>query len=168
MSMKKKRKNNPCCGGCSDTNTPKDCSSVSGDCLIFCNIHHEVKVDPCGGTFSVNVFQEGVQHLLGNCEQSEVQLSVYDFTSDFTNVLISGGVVTGLTSDQITDNPEIRILAECDGKQNIFCIRLDIMNLCSNVQCDPSCEECNPCTGQCEEVQIDLLEEELEIKKENC
>ena len=161
------RYNNPCCGGCSDT-VSADCKDLTGDCLILCNIQHTVKVDPCGGTFSVNIFQEGVKHILADCTAENLQLSIYDHTDDYKGLAISGGILTGSSSNIVTDNPLIEVLAECNGKSNVFEVHVDVTNLCLNTICDPTCEECDPCTGECKEVVIELVGEEVEINKENC
>lgn len=161
------RYNNPCCGGCSE-NVTSDCTEIKGDCLILCNIMHEVKVDPCGGTFSVNLFPEGVKHILADCDSSTVQLSIFDHSTDYMNLVISSGVLTGATTNEITMTPSIQVLAKCGDKSNVFEVNVDIKNLCLNAQCDPSCEECDPCTGECKEVEIELVGEEVEINKDNC
>lgn len=155
---KRKRKNNPCCGCCTETTKPV-CKKQDENCLIFCNLYYDVRVEPCGGDFSINLF-EGYSHKLAGCSESELILDVVSHSDGLSNIDVASGVLSGATSSFTGDEAVVSIKVTCGNLENVFTVTIPIIDNCKNSNCDPKCEICNPCSGICEEalVEIEIIE----------
>jgi len=133
-------------------------------------------VGPCGGedgTGTINVItpEEGAPsycHQTGGCGETAISLQLKDWDRTiFASVTLAGNVVTWVTKDDLTTVNKfgrIKLRACCGELASLFEVIVCIKDLCKCTGCDVD-EECDPCTGDCIPVTIDLS---IQDEDSNC
>lgn len=142
---------------CSCLGTSFSAPDVSPDyskCLCGTNkfIAPDDGPNPCSENFSYNLLDMfEVQACDGSIEYEIVSLSGFESAS------ISGGEFTAVTSGEPGGIYNVTILASCvDTQLSVMAtLQVGFQDLCKGVECEGN-ETCNPCTGNCEDNQVDL------------
>jgi hypothetical protein len=147
--------------------TPPPLCPDTDKCLKLCEdiLPCENAVGPClqSGTYDFS----SLNHNTTGCGTNPVLYSVEDYDkSIFASVTIDSvsGVITWVTADSDSAGKygKICIKAICQGDcdncnvlGHVVDFYIGVRDLCAAVVCD-DCETCNPCTGECEENDVNL------------
>jgi hypothetical protein len=148
------------CSGGVTIITTLPCYQACEECFIPANyvVLREDRVPPCGGehSFSLTSLNNYFTPCTGN-----ILYSLYSFDTDaFNSVSItSGGLLTYEFSSLAEPGKHysINYRARCDNENlgGYGVIQTSPEDLCLTSNCTPS-QKCNKCTGDCENIAIDL------------
>mgnify|MGYP000005419845 CR=1 FL=1 len=146
-----------CISICSSKSSPCPPKAEKCSCLNICDgtvpSDPDNPLKPCGDSKSVDFSTL----ILDSCVcEGEISYSVESYDSTmFANPEITGTELSFITvGDQPNRYSDIVIEACCKGKDGVtrtvyFCITPYIEDICKCVNCDETCEKCDPCTGLC-------------------
>jgi len=161
---------NPClCGGPHTTPPTPPCSDDC-NCLKVCSIsinqNDSRAKGPCAKTGTINVMASDFGHDFCACGSNTPRWTVdsYDETIFTTVSITKAGVLTWITKGIDTVGKYgIITLKVCCGELSFYSeVIIGIKDLCNCPECN-DCETCNPCTGLCDDAEINLFFKPLPV-----
>jgi len=153
-----------CTCGCSSNTDKSPCPPTDkpGDsnCLYFCDFIVKTidGVGPCKQVGTTDIYS--VNNETSVC-QNPPTFTILNFDETLlSDVSIdAAGILTWTTCEGTAcagKYAEVQIKAKCINEEgncleHIFCGQIGIKDECACVDCEGKCNECNPCTGECEQ-----------------
>lgn len=152
------------CLGTPTVSTPPPCATGT-NCLKMSDIIVACKdgVGPCGAIGTLNVITSADPlkpycHNTTGCGDTPIKLSIIGWDVNiFELVTITNSTISWTTKGVSTVGKFgiIKLKACCGEFESLFCVIVCIKDLCKCAGCTAS-EECDPCTGDCEDRLIDV------------